>query len=274
MINVKPIEFPGAENVLENAEYYKDKLISDSVICFRNANLSEREQFDFAKKLGKLIGWSLLNDTSKYIENHARKSNLVSGPDDIIVEWHVEHTYYSNPIVASTWNMYNFKTNPENGKTYFVDMGVVFDMLSKEEQQFLLDSVIAESEIIKKSQLENNFASSSLNWLDQYPIVSRHWLTGKPIIRFSILPEHLMVGLVSYKGESPSKESLAYFKTLITKIQDIVWNNEEIRIVHKWQQGDLVIPDMFKLAHAVTGGFNHEDREFRGIWGYLKYENS
>ena len=36
----------------------------------------------------------------------------------------------------------------------------------------------------------------------------------------------------------------------------------------------LVIPDLFKLAHAVTGGFKSEDREFRGIWGYKNIPQS
>jgi alpha-ketoglutarate-dependent taurine dioxygenase len=74
--------------------------------------------------------------------------------------------------------------------------------------------------------------------------------------------------LVSYKNEAPSQESLDYFKSLIRKIEKIIMENEDIRIVHNWQQGDLVIPDLFKLAHAVTGGFKPEDREFRGIWAY------
>ena len=268
MINTSPIEFPGIENVLNNSEYYKDKLISDSVICFRNANLTEKEQFDFAKRLGKAIGWSLLDNSSKYIENHARKSDIISGPDDVIVEWHVEHTYYTNPIVASTWNMYNFKTNPENGKTYFIDTGVLFYMLSDEEQQFLLNSIIIEPDIVRQAQLLSNFVSEHTNLADQYPIIAKHWLTEKPVIRFTILPEPMIVNLVSYKGKPPTKDELRYFKLLIRKIEDIIWNNEDIRIVHKWQQGDLVIPDLFKLAHAVTGGFKPEDREFRGIWGY------
>ena len=268
MINVIPVEFPGIENVLENAQYYKDKLISDSVICFRNANLTQDEQFDLAKRLGKLIGWSLLNDTSEYVENHVRKSDLKAGPDDIIVEWHVEHTYYTNPIVASTWNMYNFKTDNNNGKTYFVDTTVVFEMLTTEEQEFLLNSIIIEPDVIRESQLRNGFVNENTELADQYPIIAKHWLTDKPVIRFTILPEPLMVKLVSYKGESPDSDAAAYFEVLIRKIEDIIWNNEDIRIVHKWEQGDLIIPDMFKLAHAVTGGFSHEDREFRGIWGY------
>ncbi len=268
MIYVQPVEFPGIDGVLSNSEYYKDKFINDSVICFRNANLTEQEQFKFCRELGSLFGWSLINDESKYVENHERKSEIVSGPDDIIVEWHVEHTYYANPIVASTWNMYNFKTDNENGKTYFIDTNVVFEMLTEDEKQFLLNSRITEPDFIKEAQLKNGFASGTLNFMDEYPIVAEHWLTGKPIIRFTILPQPHMVRLVSYKGIEPSQDDLTYFETIIRKIENIIWNNEDIRIVHKWQQGDLVIPDMFKLAHAVTGGFKAEDREFRGIWGY------
>ena len=268
MIIVEPIEFPGVESVINNIEYYKNKFINDSVICFRNANLTQEEQFDFGAKIGKLMGWRYLDNTSEYVENHVRKSDIVSGPDDIIVEWHIEHTYYVNPIVASTWNMYNFKTNPENGKTYFVDTGVVFEMLSDEEKQFLIDSVVTEPEFIKKSQMSSKFLSENTNLSDEHPIINTHWLTGQPIIRFMILPDPYIIPLVSYKNEVPSKESLDYFKLLIRKIEKIIMENEDIRIVHKWQQGDLVIPDLFKLAHAVTGGFKSEDREFRGIWGY------
>lgn len=268
MINVEPIEFPGTKAVLENIEEYKNKLISDSVICFRNANLTEAEHFDFGRKVGRAIGWYHADETSKYIENHERKSDIVSGPDDIIVEWHIEHTYYTNPIVASTWNMYNFKTDNNNGKTYFVDTGLVFDMLTEQEQQFLLDSIITEPDFIKDSQMQSGYLSASTNLSDQHPIIDKHWLTNKPIIRFMILPEPHIVPLVSYKNESPSQESLDYFHSLIRKIEKIIMENEDIRIVHKWQQGDLVIPDLFKLAHAVTGGFKPEDREFRGIWGH------
>lgn len=268
MINTQPIEFPGIENVLENIDYYRDKLIADSVICFRNANLTQKEQFYFGSKFGQLVGWKHLNDTSEYVENHERKSDIVSGPDDIIVEWHVEHTYYVNPIVAATWNMYNFKTNPENGKTYFVDTGAVFEMLSDEEKQFLLDCVVTEPDFIKESQLKAGFLSENTNLSDQHPIIDKHWITNKPIIRFMILPEPHMVILVSYKDQEPTQESLGYFKSLIRKIESIIMDNEDIRIVHKWQQGDLIIPDLFKLAHAVTGGFKSEDREFRGIWAY------
>lgn len=270
MIGVEPVEFPGIESVLDNIEYYKNKFINESVICFRNANLTQEEQFEFGARLGSLMGWKHADDTSEYVENHERKSHIESGPDDVIVEWHIEHTYYINPIVAATWNMYNFKTDNNNGKTYFVDTGLVFDMLTEHEQQFLLDSIITEPDFIKDSQVKSGYLSASTNLSDQHPIIDKHWLTNKPIIRFMILPEPHIVPLVSYKNESPSQESLDYFYSLIRKIENIIMHNEDIRIVHRWQQGDIVIPDLFKCAHAVTGGFNSADREFRGIWAYQK----
>jgi alpha-ketoglutarate-dependent taurine dioxygenase len=143
-------------------------------------------------------------------------------------------------------------------------------MLTDDEQQFLLNSIITEPDIIKQDQLKSGYIGQNTNLADSYPIIAKHWLTGKPIIRFTILPDTLMVNLVSHDGQSPNDEQIKYFETLIRKIEQIIATNEDIRMVHRWQQGDLIIPDMFKLAHAVTGGFNSEDREFRGIWAYQK----
>ena len=50
-------------------------------------------------------------------------------------------------------------------------------------------------------------------------------------------------------------------------------NNLNIRIVHKWKQGDLVIPDMFVMYHALTGGFSSDEREFVGIWSLRDKKN-
>ena len=44
--------------------------------------------------------------------------------------------------------------------------------------------------------------------------------------------------------------------------------NEKKFFIHEWKQGDFVIVDLFKMAHAVYGGFEPEDREFSGFWAY------
>jgi alpha-ketoglutarate-dependent taurine dioxygenase len=80
--------------------------------------------------------------------------------------------------------------------------------------------------------------------------------------------DEVLYSLVSYKGETPTAEQRQKFSEIFNWIDDYVKNNDDNRIVHKWQQGDLLFSDIFKLMHAVTGGFNPEDREFIGIWGY------
>ncbi|MGA1047064.1 MAG: TauD/TfdA family dioxygenase [Minisyncoccia bacterium] len=262
MIIIEPIEFPGIEAILENAEFYKNKFISDSVICFRNANIAKEESFEFSKKLSSAMGFHVY-ENNRYIENHARRSNIDSvGADEVLVEWHIEHTYYPNPIVAATWNMYKFNTDTENGKTYFVDTGVIFETFSDEEKEFLVNCNITEEESVKKELMTQSKIS------DNYPIISNHWISGKPIIRYTMLPGNRYPVLVSYKNESPDDEAKSYFNSLMGKVTNEIALNEDIRIVQKWREGDLVIPDLFKLAHAVTGGFKSADREFIGIWGY------
>lgn len=260
MIPIEPIEFPGTEHIVQNIEFYKNKFISDSVIAFRNANLTKDEGFKFSQEFCKAIG-VYVHEKDKYVENHARRPNMIStGPDEILVEWHVEHTYYPNPIIAAIWNMYNFNTDTENGKTYFVDTGLIFDMLSDSEKEFLVNCNITEEESIKKQLMTQSKIS------DNYPIISKHWITEKPIIRFTMLPGERYPVLVSFNGGTPKDTEIEQFELIMSKIIKTIRENEDIRLVHKWQQGDIVIPDLFKLAHAVTGGFTPDNREFIGIW--------
>lgn len=263
MIRLEPIEFPGMEEVINNSEYYKDKFIKESVICFRNANLTKEEQYDFNARFGEKIGWQSEVQRDKYVENHSRVTNS-AGQDEILVGWHVEHPYYKNPIVTGTWNMYKFTADPESGKTYFVDTGSVYDMLSDEEKDFLLNSSASWPESIQRQSLNPDLVNKEIS------VVHSHWLTGRPILRFLMCPRNVPLNaeLVHFKNEIPNSETKEYFVSLIKKITREIMENEDIRIVHRWQQGDLIIADLHRLAHAVTGGFRPEDREFCGIWGY------
>ena len=108
MINLVPVEYPGIKEVIKNIDFYKEKFLNDSVIVFRNANLSLDEQREFHLELGKHFNWTTLNK-QYYEENHERNPAVgVVGCDEIMLNWHVEHFSYSNPIVAGTWNMFNF----------------------------------------------------------------------------------------------------------------------------------------------------------------------
>ena len=253
----EPVEFPGMEELINNLDFYKDKLLSESVIVFRNANLTYEEQSYLHKAMGDYFGWyTYVRDqkVDRYIENHEKRElvNLSKG-DDVMVAWHMEFPEYQTSILAGTWNMTKFKTDSENGKTYFLDAALLYKLIPEEWQEFLSNCIV-----------ETVYGNTR-----PYSPVRSHWITNEPVIRL-MLPEknETLYSLVSYKGELPTSEHRQMFSEIFNWIDDYVKNNDENRIVHKWQQGDLLFSDIFKLMHAVTGGFNPEDREFIGIWGY------
>jgi len=175
------------------------------------------------------------------------------GPDEIMLRWHMEHIYSDNPIIAATWNMINFNTDNNNGKTYFVDSEQVYKMMPNEWKNFL--------------------EKCTLNWneagINNFQIVKNHWITKNKVFRIRINSDkELIKESFLVDNNIPSHEEIKLFEEIVVWFANQVMNNEDIRIVHKWKQGDIVIPDMFKLAHAVTGGFDSIDRKFIGIWGY------
>lgn len=263
MIELSPVVGKTFEDILNNIPEYKEKFIKESVIVFRDANLSFDQQKQLHEEFGKEFGWYThkAND-SHYLENHSHNRKISkSGPDDILLVWHVEHVNYSNPIVAGTWNMFNFSEDSNSGKTYFVDTSLVYELLETNMKKFL-DNCILTTGTIK--------GAWPFSLTPEYPAIAKHWLTDKPVIRIPL--DHILdTKIDSVNGHAPTREDYLNYRNIATTILSIVKNNKEIKIVHKWKQGDLVLMDAFKLAHAVTGGFKPENREFTGIWGY-QYE--
>ena len=259
MIKTVPVEYKSIENIIDNIDAYKEKFIKDSVIVFRNANLSFDEQLSLHKTIGKAFGWHTYKDGTHYRENHSHNPNMgISRTEDIMLNWHVEHSYYSNPIVAGTWNMLHLSTTDGAGNTYFVDTSKVYELLDNDMKDFL-------SNCILKTEPKKEHWPFAVK--TEYNAVSPHWLTGKPVIRISFYSWH-EDKIFSVNGNDPTEKDYEMFRKSAARVTYLIENNESIRIVHDWKQGDLVLMDAFKLAHAVTGGFKPEDREFTGIWGY------
>jgi alpha-ketoglutarate-dependent taurine dioxygenase len=265
MIQTKIIEYTSIDDILFNFKIYKTKFLKDSVLAFRGANLSLEEQRIFHYELGKLLSWEYQKESdpglSEYTENHAHNKKInTAGKDDIMLSWHIEHIYYKNPIVGATWNMQTFNIDSDNGKTYFVDTAKIYKDMPSDWQKFLLKCKTS----IGVSEKKNIFAECD--------VVKPHWITGDQTLRTlfkeHINPKGIPGTLLKFDGKTPTEDEKNFFNTIIHWASLEVLKNEDRRIVHKWQKGDLLVPDMFKLAHAVTGGFDSKDRQFTGIWGF------
>lgn len=265
MTAAKIFNFPGIEEVKENISFYKESFISDGVIVFRNACLSNEEHFIFHDMLCKELGAYPEENSNGYIEDHSRVSDNIKKDvknDGIILTWHIEHPHYTNPIVLGSWNMHKFTAKEESGKTYFVDTKNLFDIMPDDFKDFAKKCIII------------NPVGEAQGIPASHKLVDNHWITNDLVIRISHLNEtgSSYQVLSTYDNNKPTKEDNEMYKMIMKWIQNQLANNLDIRIVHKWRQGDIVIPDMYKMCHSVSGGFESEQREFKGIWG-RQYKN-
>ena len=253
MNSVKIIEFPGYDELKNNFNIYKEIFLNEQIIAFRNANVNFETQTKIMHLFGDNLNWypnsSNFNE-SEYIENHhkhiEKKGNV--SKDDLILEWHQEHIEdLDNIFVSGVWNMELFECDPESGKTCFVDMSKVYNNFIEEDKKFLdRCTAYCEGEI--------------------YKLISNHWITNEKTIRtFFAKIENVSLHLID--NRSPTNTESEKFNLLHDQIITQVWLNKDIRIEHSWKQGDLLIPDLFKLVHAVTGGFDKDQRRLRGIFG-------
>jgi alpha-ketoglutarate-dependent taurine dioxygenase len=275
---IKPIEFPGVDNILNDWEKYRDIFINQGLIAFRNAFVSFEEQKRLMVGLGEKIGWKVAN---AYNEDHNTLEKQTN--DHCILNWHVEHSYWENPICAASWNMHTFKEeDSKNGRTLFYPMDKYFENLSDEDKEFALSAYIKVYHEPKEGHGLNEFADPHKHWkigdewIANRPIAVDHFLTGKKTYRIANLgvqPNHLgkINCLDNINGEKPTKEQIAMYakQTMQTKMKvakSLASETDDICLIHEWQEGDLLIPDLFKMAHSITGGFDSRKRKFRGWW--------
>jgi alpha-ketoglutarate-dependent taurine dioxygenase len=256
---VETIEFKDIEELVTNMPYYKEKFLNNAVFCLRNANLTVEEQERVARVFGDSLQWSPNSiDTSKdlYVEDHSRHIEAINsrGPNGTILPWHMEHVFRNNPVVSGIWNMQLFTCDNNFGKTYFVDTSKLFNELSKDYQDFLLKVTLKET----KSG-ENLFID----------MVQNHRITNEKVIRFPF-PLHHNAEIFQFDGKEITESILDKYNEVYDFIENKIRTDESIRFEQKWQQGDLLIVDLFKMAHAVTGGFTPDQRKFTGIFGAEK----
>ena len=261
MTSPEIVEVSSLADIMSRMGDIVDKFLEKTVVVARGASFTLEEQIQVLNFFGETIGTYPNGSAGRldiYTENHSRLSGEVS-KDEVLVSWHLEHVETDNPyevIVGGLWNMYKFSASPGSGNTYFVDTAKFLASLPKEHQDLLRDSVL----------------TWSLGGNGPYvvPTVGVHWKTGEEVLRIPLnAPKHNMQ-VANLEGDPFTEDSKNALLDLIEHCIGEITTNEEIRVVHQWQEGDLVFVDLYKNAHAVAGGFDPEDREFTGIWMYSR----
>jgi alpha-ketoglutarate-dependent taurine dioxygenase len=275
MIDIEPIDFPGIDSIRNNIEFYKNKFLSDNIVVFKNAHCDDEMQNEIGEIFGIALDCSQPTNQDRvdfYIEDHHNHidNSPDAGKDDILLHWHIEHVVRDRSHSLGVWNMQLFKCDKDSGKTYFVDMVNLYDSLSKEDQDFVDKAIVTlyyteedkENTINEEEKGMDSYKEKSFT----YSLSKRHWVTNKKGLRivFGGSPT-----LTLFDDRTPTEEEIAKCNTLLQKIEQEATQNEDVRMVLRWEEGYLAIPDLFKLAHSVTGGFEKEERRLKGIF-YLE----
>lgn len=271
---IEPVQIESFEYILENIDEYVERFSTDAVVVFRGVPISRDQQLLIMRIFGDKIGW-FPNSSSKmshfwsYEENHQYTMDLYNkhnvGKNEIFIPWHLEHIGHKNPAIGATWNMEKFTCERGLGNTLFVNVADVYEMFADDEIEFLKQSDVAAfygwSADESAPQTEPTI----------YPAVQRHKPSGRYGLRLSpMLNVEEFFYLHSLGGRKPTEEEKYRFVQLSDKFARIVCENQDLQQVHIWEQYDLVVVDLFMMAHAVLGGFKSVDRFFHGYWAHAK----
>lgn len=275
MNQIEIIEFISFENFIKNINFHLNNFIEKGAVAYRNANISREQQFEILGLLGDKLNCSPTTNQIKnesyntsYIENHKKlkEHRQDIDKDSIFLSWHVEHVYYKNPIVSAIWNMYNFKCDPTVGRTNFVDTTKLYKTLPQEWKNFL-------KHCAEKNYPQPYYDAAIENILDYVEYVKPHWVTKEPTLRINLSDKDKNINIKFTNNKEVTEKDMQLFKKIDKYCFDQIHNNKNIRMFHEWNQGDLVFVDIFRMAHAVSGGFNPKDREFEGTWSTLDKTN-
>jgi alpha-ketoglutarate-dependent taurine dioxygenase len=271
MIEVNPLDFTSIKEIKSNPNKYKDIYINDKIIVFRNANLSKEEQTELMIFFGDLLGWypnSKNPSTLDYTEDHHKhmKDDKPTTKDELMLAWHIEHVQNEEDSHhGATWRMEKFQCSEGSGHTYFVDMEKMFQSLSKENQDFLSKCV---NKINTTEFRYTDNEVKEIKILKDFNCVKVHPITEEKTLRLSLFAHNGQLNSLSkFDGREPKKEEINRHRKLISWICNEVWTNKNIQMVLKWKEGDLAVPDLFKLAHSVNGGFTKNQRTLQGQFG-------
>lgn len=271
--------FENIDNVFHCLSDVIDLLLEYGVCVVRGVEIDADTQGILMRSIGDILGWYPNSDGGSlnlYLENHEftikQKTiqfnddvSKINYKDEVLVSWHMEHIGFLNPAVGATWNMKKFLCDRECGKTLFFDGTQIKQLINQKEFEFL-----EKCEFLVDFN-DNNQEYEKFGVLPEgvvrVPAVKLHKYSGKQIVN---IPPSLGQNskLISFDKIEPTYENIMEFNSLVLKISRLIMHSEKNRITHRWKQNDLVIADLSRMYHAVTGGFSANERFFEGMWAY------
>lgn len=229
------------------------------LFVLKGHSFTKEEHIELAKLMGDIFDW---NVSSKAADDLIEQAFHIGGQsiekdkdynltkDQYLLDWHIEQVYFVYSPLVGFWHMTKISCPPGHGNTRFVDSNELFNILDKDEQEFLSLSMV----------LWDKPANSEVGPF-YTKAVDAHPVTGIPIIRIETDDGcYILPTLYSLNGKTPTPEEEEKFQKILLKIKAELRTNESIRYEQQWEEGDFLVVDLFRMYHAVMGGFGYQER--------------
>lgn len=239
----------------ELVEAYKNY----GLVVIKGHDFSEEEHKNLARLFGDNLGWQINSSVPDdlmdnyfihggHSDNPDREYN--NGTNDYVLDWHIEQVYYKCPPLAGIWCMKEITCPPGNGNTLFADSNELYELLSKEDKEFMSGAIVS------WDKPANNYVGPFYT-----KAVDLHPFTTLPIIRVETDQGcYVMPALHTLYNRPATHDEVKRFEEIMASIKTKLRDDHDIRYIQQWEAGDMIIVDLFRMYHAVLGGFNYNER--------------
>jgi alpha-ketoglutarate-dependent taurine dioxygenase len=239
----------------ELVQVYKDQ----GVLVIKGYSFSAEEHKNLARLFGDNLGWqinsSIENDVVDMYFIHGGHSDSPdreynSDADSYVLDWHIEQVFYKCPPLAGIWCMKEITCPSGSGNTLFADSNEIYESLSNEDKKFLSAAVVSWDK-----PANNHVGPFYTKAVDTHPI------TSIPIVRVETDQGcYTMPALHSLQNKPATAGEIKRFEELMSNIKTKLKTDYDLRYVQQWEPGDMIVVDLFRMYHAVLGGFKYNER--------------
>ena len=270
---IPTISVDSFESFVQGFPEYIELFKKQAIVVFRDFKFSREQQLEVTRLFGDHANWYPNSSTPpeqfwSYEENHLLTMDKLDKhriqKDELLIPWHLEQMGHGNPAIGATWNMEKFSCDGDKGNTLFANISDVYDLFSEEEALFLKKCKVVEflNETLEQKEPVLHDA------VEMCETSGRYALRLNAILKYK--DGRAIFLLHSFDNREPSNEENLRFEKLCWKFTENVHENEELHQFHAWQENDLIVVDLFLMAHAVLGGFKPSERSFYGLWAHRK----
>ena len=271
---IETIAIESFDSLIQDLPKYVDLLKNQAIIVFRGFKFSREQQLKITRIFGDHMNWYPNSRTPieifwPYEENHSKSMDTWGrhdvAKDEYLLLWHIEHMGHENPAIGATWNMEKFSCERDAGSTLFVNVSDVYDTFSEEDTSFLKKCEVSAIQYWDKPKSEKQQPATH-RAVELYEPSGRYALRLNAVFKYGEDSFYLE----RFEGRKPSEEENERFYELALKFTELVHRDEDLQQIHLWEENDLLVVDLFLMAHAVFGGFKPSERSFYGLWAHRR----